>query len=156
MSYKHLESEKAKITYSNIYSHINSSVMKNLNHSRILYAGVNPNDTNTMITCKVVELFRGRYFYEETIYNPEIGSIHTTLTTLNKESFDKIIPAKEKYYRLRFFPNPQIVAATSYARQLSSGSCFKDVIIKDYRNNQGWLTPVWDLWNMSKIRRYLA
>jgi hypothetical protein len=104
---------------------------------------------------KIVELFRGRYYYQETVFNPTIKSVHSTLTTLNHENFHYIIPANDKVFNLRFHQNPQIVAATSYAREIGSKT-FKNIIVKDYRNNQGYLTPIFDVRTVFKMKNYLS
>jgi hypothetical protein len=125
------------------------------NRTRILYAGVNPSNPSTIAVHKVIEIFRGKYFFEETIVNPSVKSIHTTLTSISKEKFYGIVPAKEKMHDLEFYPNPQIVAATSYARELQNGKGFFNVLYKDFRNNKTFTSPICDIYTKWRINKFL-
>lgn len=139
----------------NINSIVTRSILKKGNHSRVLYAGPSFDNIGTIKVCKVVELFRGKFFYEETVYNPLIKSVHSTLTSLNQEHFDKVVPAKDILFQKRFYPNPQIVACTFYARKMENGEVFHNVILKDYRTNQGIFTPLFDFFHHMKIKSYM-
>lgn len=149
-----IANEKATFKWKSINSLVSAAFKKRTDNTRVLYAGVNPKQYDTMVVIKVVELFRGRYFCQETVFNPKMKSIHSTLTSINSECFHKIIPAKEKLHNEKFFPNPQIVAGTSYAREFD-GKVFFNTILKDHRNNQGYLTPICDLFSNRKIRNQL-
>jgi len=151
-----INKEKVKISHKNITKYVQNSIFNKIHHSRILYAGINFDNIDTMIVCKVVELFRGKYYYQETVYNPAISSVHTTLTSLSKENFHGIVSAKEKAFNNRFYPNPQVLSATSYARGLGNNAgTFKNTIINDYRNNKGYLSPICDFWTYYRLQKYL-
>ncbi len=146
--------EKAYIGRNNIDTIVQKAILKEKGkNTRILYAGINPSDTNTMVVCKVVELFRGKYYYEETVFNPIIKSVHTTLASTT-EQFDKILKASEKYYEMKYKPNAQIKAATAYSRLLSDGKVFHNTTILD-TTAKGYLSPVWNLCYNWSVRSYL-
>jgi hypothetical protein len=126
------------------------------NRTRILYAGLNPENSNTILIHKIIELTRGKYYLEETVISQEMKSVHRTMSSLNQEVFHKLVPGKEKLHQLKFNTNPQIIAATSYSRQLGeSNKVFQNFIIKDLRNNKGLLSPFCDFYLRWKIRSYL-
>ena len=155
MNTNSIHNESAFIGSRNINSIVNRAIVKERGrNSRILYAGANPNLPGTMVVCKVVELFRGKYFYEETVFNPHIKSVHTTLTSTN-ERLHEISNAEQKLFETRYKPNPQIVAATAYSRELDSGRVFHDTIIRDLRTNQGLFSPLLNFCLYWRINRYL-
>jgi hypothetical protein len=150
-----VDNEKSQISWKNINKVVRKAIMnEGPNRTRILYAGINPEDINTMVVKRVIELFRGKYFFEETIFNPAMQSVHTTISSIAREKFHTVIPATEKLHQIEFFPNPQIIAATSYTRPLGR-RVFHDSIIKDTRNNKNWLSPVCDMYVNWSLRRYL-
>lgn len=151
-----IEKEKVRTSSSNINTIVRKAILKEgANRARILYAGVNPSNQDTMVVHKIVELFRGRYFFEETIVNPSVKSVHTTLTSISKEKLHAVVSAKDKMHDLQFYPNPQIVAATSYARELQSGKAFFNVLFKDFRNDKSFTSPICDMYTRWRINRYL-
>jgi hypothetical protein len=146
--------EKAYISSNNIERVVRKAIIKESGkNSRILYAGPNPSNPSTMVVCKVVELFRGKYFYEETVFNPSIKSVHVTLSSSN-EKFDEIIDPKQKLYEMRYKPQTNYVAATSYSRLLQGNKAFHNVIINDHRN-QTWMGYLLNPLYYWRIRSYL-
>ncbi len=152
-----IEKEKVRTSNKRDYNSIirNAILNEGANRARILYAGVNPANPSTIVVHKVVELFRGKYFFEETIVNPLAKSVHTTVTSVSKEKLHTVIPAKEKLHDLEFYPNPQIIAATSYSRILESGKSFNNVLTKDYRTNKNFMSPIYDLYTRWRLNKYL-
>ncbi len=152
-----IEKEKVKTSNSRDYNTIirNTFLKEGANRARILYAGVNPANPSTMVVHKVVELFRGKYFFEETIVNPSAKSVHTTITSISQEKLHKVVPAKEKLHELEFYPNPQIIAATSYSRILENGKSFNNVLTKDFRTNKNFMSPICDLYTRWRLNNYL-
>ena len=148
-------SERAYISRNNIDEVVRKAIVKEgSRNSRILYAGVNPENPATMVVCKVVELFRGKFFYEETVFNPTIKSVHVTLSSTN-EKFDEISNPEQKYFDMKYRPDPNVIAATSYNRLLSqSGKAFHNTIINDHRP-QGYLNLLTNPIMYWRIRSYL-
>ncbi len=146
--------EKAYISGKNIDTIIQKAIMKDKGkNTRILYAGANPYVPGTMVVCKVVELFRGKFFYEETVFNPTLKSVHTTLSKTT-EKFDEIIKASDRLYQMKYRPDSNFNAATLYSRQLSDGRVFHDTSIID-SSTKGYLSPLFDFYYNWKIRSYL-
>lgn len=151
-----IENERASIKRKNISTIVRNSIVKEgLKRTRILYAGVNPNNTSTMCVYKVIELLRGVYYYEETVFDPTAKSVHTTLTSIKNEKFHKIITPKEKLHQIEFHPNPQIVSGVSYSRNIKEGKVFFNTILSDYRSQKGLFSPITDIFINWKIRRHL-
>lgn len=146
--------EKAYISRNNIESVVRKAIIKESGkNSRILYAGPNPDNPSTMVVCKVVELFRGKFFYEETIFNPSIKSVHVTLSSTN-EKFDEIVDAKQKLYEIRFKSQSNYLAATAYSRLLQGDKAFHNLIINDHRT-QTWMGYLFNPLCYWRIRSYL-
>jgi hypothetical protein len=122
--------------------------------SRILYAGGHPREENLMVLYRIIEMYRGCYYLEETVFNSPNKSFHTTVTSLSKSYFHKIIDPKLKLHDLEFNPNPQIYAATSYVRKLKDyQKVFHNTITKDYRS--GGFFGLMDFYSAFWMRRYL-
>ncbi len=152
-----IEKEKIRTSSTRSYASIIRKAILNegANRSRILYAGINPSNSNTIAIHKVIELFKGKYFFEETIFNPSAKSVHTTLTSISREKLHAIVPAKEKLHNLEFHPNPQIIAATSYSRELQNGKTFNNVLVKDFRSKKTLLSPICDMYTIWRLNKYL-
>lgn len=63
--------QTVSISGATISSRVASSILKErCNRTRILYAG--PGDSgNTLVVYRLAEMFRGRYYLEETVYDVE-------------------------------------------------------------------------------------
>ncbi len=148
-----IEKEKVRIRSKNLQTIVRRAIInEGPCRSRILYAGINPSNNNTMVVHKIVELFKGKYFFEETVFNPIVKSVHTTLTSIAREKFHTIVDPKEKLHDLEFHPNPQIIAATSYSRDLENGKSFNNILIKDCRPKSSFVFDFYIRW---RINRYL-
>jgi hypothetical protein len=156
MSYLN-SSEKASIRHRDINKIVNKAIVKEkASNARILYAGVNPNNSNTMIVCKVVELFRGKFFYEETIFNPRNKSVHTTISTCDKQ-FDRIIAPGKLYHQQTYQTQLQAVSATCYSRQMkdSPGSVFQSSTITDFNKKGFFWTSLREPFFYCRLGKYL-
>jgi hypothetical protein len=152
-----IENEKAKLTWKNIDNVVRKAVLKEgCNRTRILYSGIHPQEVDSLVVYRIVELLRGYYFLEETVFNVKVKSVSSSLTSLSKQNFHKIIKPEEKMHDMEFNPNAQIIAGVSYTRRLQTGTrTFHNSIITDYRSNRGWLSGICDYYLNFRIRNYL-
>jgi hypothetical protein len=149
--------DKASIWPRDIMKIVNKAVLKEkAANARILYAGVNPNNTNTMIVCKIVELFRGKFLYEETIFNPRNKSVHTSISSCDKR-FDKIISTDKLYYQQTFEIKMHAVSATIYSRVMkdSPGSVFQSATITDFNEKGFFWTSLREPYFYWRLGKYL-
>ena len=150
-------SEMASICRKDINTIVKKAILKEkASNARILYAGINPENPQTMVIRKVVELFKGKFFYEETVFNPVIKSVHTTLSTCDKQ-FDNIVSVDQKLYELKYRPNMDAVSATSYARELTDhpGQVFHNTMISEFGRCSGFLHGLMNTCFYWKVSRYL-
>ena len=156
MSYLDLR-EVAKLSKNDIDSMVKRAIIKEKAvNARILYAGVNPSNHQTMIVRKIVELYRGKYFYEETVFNPVLKSIHSTISTCDHE-FHKIIPPQELLYQIRFKPKMFIITGTSYVRLLKDkpGYVFSSNNISEFDSKKSLYPNFRNYYLYLRLKNYL-
>ncbi len=122
--------------------------------TRILYAGPHPEDDKLIALFRVVELLKGYYFLEETVFNPQLKSSTTTLSSLSKYQFHKVKTPGDLMHEIEFSPNPQIISGVSYSRYLNYKS-LQNILIADFRTNKSWLSSICDVYLHYRIKNYL-
>jgi len=90
-----------------------------------------------LVYYKIVELFNGKYFLEENVFNLDVKSVKTTIVSLDRSQFHKYVSPEKELYNQRFFPDPNIITGYSYIRQLKDTSrIFKNAFVINYRRDK--------------------
>lgn len=154
MSTIEIYDQSLKVRSKNIGSLVKKALLnENGKRSRILYAGPHPLEYNSMVVFRLVELLKGRYFLEETIVNSGLKSMTTNLTSLHHQEFHRIKTPGEIMHQRDFHPNPEIISAVSYTRELTySKKVFNSIIIDDIRHKKSFF----DCKIKWQINRYLS
>lgn len=152
-----LKNDHTKIKWKNINNVARKAILnEGSNRTRILYAGPHPQTDNVIVMYRIIELLRGKYLLEETNFNTYAKSVHTTLTTINKEHFEKFTPPKQLLHEMQFHPDANIIAGTSYSRQLNdSRKSFFNNMIQDLSKTRGYMGTACDYYLKWRMRHFL-
>ena len=146
-------SESTKMVWKSFDKITSNSILKdNGYNARILYAG--PRSSDSMVVYRILEISRGRYALEQTIINTHFRSVQTTLATLNQQHFHKHLSAEEIRHELDFHPNPKILSAVSYIRDLGDRRFFSR-ITNDLAGERSYMRSMCDFYLKWKMERYL-
>ncbi len=148
-----MSSENSKLVWKSFDKIASNSILKdNGSNARILYAG--PRSSDSIVIYKILELSRGRYVLEQTIINTHFRSVQTTLSTLNKQHFEKYVSAQEILHDMEYHPNPMILSSVAYARDLGNRRFFSR-ITNDYAEGKGYMRRLCDFYLKWKMNSYL-
>jgi hypothetical protein len=146
-------SEKSKIVWKSFDNIASNSILKdNGCNARIIYAG--PKSSESMVVYRILELSRGRYVLEQTVINTHFRSVQTTLSSLNHQHFDKYVSGAEIRHELQFKPNPKILSAVSYTRDLGNRRFFSR-ITNDLAGDKSIMRRMCDYYLKWKMESYL-
>lgn len=144
----------SKFSTENFASQVSSSILKERsNRTRILYAGPGTNE-NTLVIYRLAEIFRGKYYLEETIYDVENKSINSNLSSINYHKFHKTFNPQEYHHAIKF-ESPEIIGVVSYTRCIGENKLFRHSLFVDDRKFKSLLSPVYDLFLKSKLFSYM-
>jgi hypothetical protein len=111
----------------------------------ILYPliGPHPSIPNLIAHYKLVELFRGKYFLEENLFNLNLNSVKSTLVSLDKSHFHKNVSAEKILFDRRFHPDPNIITGYSYIRQIKdTNKIFKNAFTVNHREDYNKISSI--------------
>lgn len=146
-------SENSKLVWKSFDKIASNSVLKdNGTNARILYAG--PKSSDSIIIYRILELSRGRYVLEQTIINTNFRSVQTTLSTINKQHFERYVSVEEMTHQDEFNPNPMILSAVSYTRDLGNKRFFSS-ISNDMVGTKSIMRRICDYYLRWKMNSYL-
>jgi hypothetical protein len=141
------------ISGSSFISRVSSSILKEkCNRTRILYAGQGSKD-NTINVYRLAEIFRGRYYLEETIYDVEKKSFTSNLSSVNYHNFHKKFNPDEFAHAINY-KSPEINAVVSFTRSID-GATFKQSMFIDERKFKSILSPFTDIFLKRKLFSYM-
>ena len=149
-----LNPQKTKFTNCSFTSKIVSSVMKEkCNRTRVLYAG--PGLTgNTITLYRLAEVFKGKYYLEETTYNIDHKSISSTFSSVKSEHFTKVIDPMIMYHNQNI-ESPEITSVVSYTRNLGENRNFTHMFFFDERKFPSMFTYFTDFFLKRKLFSYM-
>jgi hypothetical protein len=149
-----VQPQKVNISRTSLSSRVASSIMKErCNRTRLLYAGPGHTDT-TLVVYRLAEMFRGRYYLEETIYDVEKKSFKSYLSSLNHEKFHKVLDPVEFAHALQY-KSPETTAIVTYTRELDNNSTFRHSLLHDDRKFKSMLSPLCDIFLRRKLFSYM-
>lgn len=146
--------QTVSISGASFISRVSSSILKErCNRTRILYAGPGFKE-NTLAVYRLAEMFRGRYYLEETIYDIEKKSFTSYLSSVNYHSFHKKFNPDE-YAHATQFKSPEITAIVSYTRNIDDRSTFRHSMLLDERKFKSVFSPLFDIFLKRKLFSYM-
>ncbi len=146
--------QTVSISGASFTSRVSSSILKErCNRTRILYAGPGFKD-NTLIVYRLAEMFRGRYYLEETIYDVEKKSFTSHLTSVNYHSFHKKFNPDE-YLHAITYKSLEINGVVSFTRSIDDVSTFRHSMLLDERKFKSVLSPISDIFLKRKLFSYM-
>lgn len=151
---ENINHQHANISRGSITSKVTSSILKEkCNRTRVLYAGPGKQE-NTLTVYRLAEIFRGRYYLEETVYDVENKSINSTLSSVKYHKFHKKFNPEEYHHAIKF-ESPEITGVLSYTRTLGENKLFRHSLFVDERRFKSILAPFTDLFLRSRLFSYV-
>lgn len=135
-------------------SKVSSSILKEkCNRTRVLYAGPGQKD-NTIAIYRLAEIFRGRYYLEETIYDVEKKSFSSHLSSVNLHKFHKKFNPDEFAHAVNY-KSAEITGVVSFTKSIDDVSTFRHSMFLDERKFKSILSPFSDIFLRRKLLSYM-
>ena len=149
-----LNYQKSKFTNGSFASKIVSSIMKEkCNRTRVLYAGPGLNG-NTITLYRLAEVFKGKYYLEETTYDIDNKSISSSFSSVKSEHFNKIVDPQTMYHNISF-ESPEITSVVSYTRNVEENRNFTHMFFHDGRKMPSMFSCFTDMFLRRKLFSYM-
>ena len=146
--------QKSKFTNDSFTSKIVSSVMKEkCSRTRVLYAGPGLSG-NTISLYRLAEVFKGKYYLEETTYDIDNKSISSSFTSVKSEQFNKIIDPKTMFYNNNSV-SQEITSVVSYTRNVEENRNFTHMLFQDERHMPSYLSYFTDMFLRRRLFSYM-
>ena len=149
-----LNYQKSKFTNTSFTSKIVSSIMREkCKRTRVLYAGPGLSG-NTITLYRLAEVYKGKYYLEETTYDIDNKSISSSFTSVKSEEFNKIIDPKTMIHRQNH-ESSEITSVISYTRSVGENRNFTHMLFQDERKFPSIFTYFTDYCLRRKLFSYM-
>ena len=109
---------------------------------------------NTITLFRLAELWKGKYYLEETTYNLDNRSISSTFTSVKSEHFEKIVDPMDNYNNIKFQGN-EITSAVSYTREVGENRTYTHTLFHDGRKLPSFVTYFTDYFLRRRLFSYM-